>query len=250
MERLTILGSAYAIPNPNQDNTHLLLETAKRVILIDCGNHPVVKLDRAGISINSVTDLVITHFHSDHVGSLPLLLMDMWLQKRHEPLRIHGLEFTLDHIRMLMDVFDWQNWQEMFPVEFIPLSETLETTVLTDDQLKLTSMPVKHLVPTVGLRMEFPARRYTVVYTSDTEPCDNVVRLAHGADVLIQEAAGNARGHTSPLQAGELAAEAGVKRLILIHYDPAVPEEKQISDAARSFSGRVEMARDWMVLLD
>lgn len=250
MERLTILGSAYAIPNLNQDNAHLLVETNKRVVLVDCGNNPVVKLERAGISINSITDLVITHFHSDHVGSLPLLLMDMWLLKRKELLRIYGLDFTLDHIRTLMDVFDWQKWAGMFPVEYIRLSDSVETMLFSDDQLMLTSLPVKHLVPNIGLRMEFPARRYSVVYTSDTEPCDNVVHLARHADVLIQEAAGNSKGHTSPAQAGELAAEAGVKRLIMIHYDPMIPEEKQISDAARSFTGKIELARDWMVLLD
>lgn len=250
MERLTILGSAYAIPNLNQDNAHLLVQTNKRVVLIDCGNHPVVKLDRAGISINSITDLVITHFHSDHVGSLPLLLMDMWLMKRAEPLCIYGLEFTLERIRKLMDVFDWQKWQGMFPVEFVQLSDTIETSLFSDDQLKVTSLPVKHLVPNVGLRMDFPARRFSAVYTSDTEPCDNVIHLARHADVLIQEAAGNAKGHTSPAQAGEMAAEAGVKRLIMIHYDPHIEEGKQIAEAARSFGGKIELARDWMVLID
>lgn len=250
MERLIILGSAYAIPNPNQDNAHLLVETNKRVVLIDCGNHPVVKLDRAGLSINAITDLVITHFHSDHVGSLPLLLMDMWLMKRKEPLRIYGLDFTLEHIRMLMDVFDWQKWAGMFPVEYFRLSDSTETTLFSDDQLKMTSLPVKHLVPNIGLRMEFPARRFSAVYTSDTEPCDNVIHLARHADVLIQEAAGNIKGHTSPAQAGELAAEAEVKRMVMIHYDPTIPEDEQISDAAKSFSGRIDLARDWMVLID
>lgn len=250
MERLTILGSAYAIPNPNQDNSHLLVETSKRVVLIDCGNHPVVKLAKAGISINAVTDLIITHFHADHVASLPLLLMDMWLEKRTEPLRIYGLEFTLEHIHRLMDVFDWQKWEGMFPIEFIKLSDSSETTLISDDQLKILSMPVKHLVPNVGLRMEFTARRYVAVYTSDTEPCDNIIRLAHGADVLLQETSGRAKGHTSATQAGELAAEAGVKRLIMIHYDSTVPEERLLADAAKSFSGRIDLAEDWMVLLD
>ena len=250
MERLTILGSAYAIPNPNQDNSHLLVETSKRIILIDCGNHPVVKLAKAGVSLRAVTDLIVTHFHADHVASLPLLLMDMWLEKRTETLRIYGLDFTLDHIRMLMDVFDWQKWQDMFPVEFIRLSDTSETSVINDDQLKILSMPVKHLVPNVGLRMEFPARRCVAAYTSDTEPCDAVIRLAHGADILLQETSGRAKGHTSAAQAGEMAAEAGVKRLIMIHYDATIPEERLLADAAKAFDGQIELARDWMVLLD
>ena len=250
MERLTILGSAYAIPNQNQDNSHLLVETSKRTVLIDCGNHPVVKLGKAEISLHAVTDLIITHFHSDHVGSLPLLLMDMWLEKRTEPLRIYGLEYTISRIKAMMDLFGWQQWEAMFPVEFVLLSDSLETSLFSDEQLKVTSLPVKHLVPNVGLRMEFPARRFTVAYSSDTEPCDNVIRLARHADVLIQESAGEAKGHTSPAKAGELAAEAGVQRLVMIHYDPNVPEEKMLHDAAMSFKGRIDLAKDWMVLLD
>lgn len=250
MERFTILGSAYAIPNPNQDNANLLVETSKRVVMIDCGNHPVVKLAKAGLEINAITDLVITHFHSDHVGSLPLLLMDMWLKKRRTPLRIYGLDYTIERMRALMDLFDWQKWTDMFPVEFIRLSDSVETSLFSDDCLKMYSMPVKHLIPNVGVRMEFPARRYIIAYSSDTEPCDNVISLARHADVLIQESAGEAKGHTSPAKAGELAAEAGVKRLVMIHYDPNIPEQQMIQEAARSFDGRIDLARDWMVLLD
>lgn len=248
MERLTILGSAFAIPNPEQENSHLLLETSKRVVLIDCGNHPVARLKKMEIPLENVTDILLTHAHADHIGSFPLLLMDMWLEKRISPLVIHGLEYTLERTKRLLDVFDWQNWRGMFPVEFKTLPDSSECTVINEDQLHLLTMPVRHLIPTVGMRMEFPGHRFTVAYSCDTEPCDAVLHLAHGADVLIQEAAGKAKGHSSAAQAGEMAAEAGVKRLILIHYDASIAPDKLINEAAASFNGRIELARDGMVI--
>lgn len=248
MEKLTILGSSHAIPTPDQDTTHLLVETSKRMILIDTGINPVARLKKLGISLSAVTDILLTHAHADHMGSLPQLIMDMWLEKRSNPLIIYGLEYTLDRAKKLLEIFDWQKWQKMFPVEFKTISDTSESTLIDEEQLRMISLPVKHVIPNVGVRMEFPGHRYTAAYSCDTEPCDAVLRLAKQADVLIQETAGNARGHTSAAQAGEMAAEAGVKRLILIHYDPTIDGEKMIREAASSFNGRIELAKDGMMI--
>lgn len=248
MERLTILGSAFAVPNPNQENSHLLIETTKRVVLVDCGNHPVAHLKKLEIPLDRVTDILLTHAHADHMSSLPLLLMSMWLEKRSTPLAIHGLAYTLERANRLLEIFDWQKWEGMFPVEFLPVSDTSDSTLINEDQLHLMTTPVRHLIPTVGMRMEFPGHRFVVAYSCDTEPCEAVLKLAHGADVLIQETAGKAKGHTSAGQAGEMAAEAGVKRLIMIHYDASIEPEELIREAAASFCGRIELARDGMVI--
>ena len=117
MNRVTILGSGFAVASSTQDNTHLLIQSAECFVLVDCGNNPVGKLEHAGVQLNQVTDLVLTHAHADHMGALPLLVMDMWLCKRQTPLRIFGLPYTLERAKLLLDLFDWQKWQGMFPVE-------------------------------------------------------------------------------------------------------------------------------------
>jgi ribonuclease Z len=109
MSVVTILGSANAVPKIGQDNTHLLIQTNHKTVMVDCGDNPVVKLAAAGSHINQVNDLILTHFHADHMGSLPLLIMDMWLEKRESPLTIHGLEITLSKARSLLEVFNWQD---------------------------------------------------------------------------------------------------------------------------------------------
>jgi len=110
MDRFVILGSSNAVAKPGQDNTHLFVQSGSKKILVDCGNNPMAKLGSIDISVTEITDLVLTHFHADHIGSLPLLIMDMWLEKRTAPLTIYGLDITIDKAQKLLDLFDWQKW--------------------------------------------------------------------------------------------------------------------------------------------
>mgnify|MGYP000881340065 CR=1 FL=1 len=247
MEKVTILGSANAVAKMDQQNTHLLIETDRRKIMVDCGDHPAASLGRAGVTVNQINMLILTHFHADHVGSLPLLLMDMWLEKRTEPLSIYGLEITLDKAKALLEVFSWETWPNMFPVNFIPIPEAGKDLVIDEEDLKITAMPVLHLIPTIGLRFEF-ANGKVVTYSCDSEPCENLATLANQADVLLQEAAGPGKGHSSPEQAGEIALQCNVKRLVLIHYEARRGKEILLSEARAKFSGPIELAEDGMVI--
>jgi ribonuclease Z len=105
------------------------------------------------------------------------------------------------------------------------------------------------MIPNIGLRIEFAQSKKVMAYSCDTAPCEEVVRLSAGADVLIHEAAGATPGHSSAEQAGEIATRSEVGRLYLIHYptgrfatgDPAAEAEK-------TFRGEVQLAKDFMVL--
>jgi ribonuclease Z len=118
---------------------------------------------------------------------------------------------------------------------------------IVDSGCAITALPVLHLVPTIGLNVKFTGDR-SVTYSCDTEPCENVHKLALQADVLLQEAAGAMKGHTSAEQAGRIAMEAGVKKLILIHYDNRIDEEQLLSAARRHFNGEVLLGKDMMVV--
>jgi ribonuclease BN (tRNA processing enzyme) len=68
MARLIILGSASAVSDAEHDNTHFLLQGDHgSVILVDCGSNPIGKLSRHGIHFDQLSDLILTHFHPDHV---------------------------------------------------------------------------------------------------------------------------------------------------------------------------------------
>lgn len=245
MDRFVILGSSNAVAKTGQDNTHLFVQSGSKKILVDCGNNPMAKLGSMGISVTEITDLVLTHFHADHVGSLPLLIMDMWLEKRQEPLTIHGLEFTLEGAKKLLELFGWQEWKNMFPVIFNQVPDEKASGFIKTGEISVTAFKVQHLVPTIGLRFEFSAGK-VVSYSCDTEPCEALMSLARGADVLLQESAGEARGHTSAAQAGQIAARSGIKKLVLIHFERRMGEENLLEDAKKAFRGDVVLARDLM----
>lgn len=247
MNRFIILGSANAVPKIDQENTHLYAQAENVRILVDCGDNALVSLKKNQIDPNTITDLILTHFHPDHAGSLPLFIMTMWLEKRTQPLMIHGLEFTLDRAKALLGLFGWSNWTGMYPVKFNTVDDGGFTTLVQDVNLSVSGIPVKHLIPTIGLRFDF-ADGKSVAYSCDTEPCENLMKLAQGADILLQESAGPGKGHTSAAQAGEIATTADVKHLILIHYDQSAGGQHLLSAAQEKFKGKVSLAVDGMSL--
>ncbi len=249
MPKVIILGSSNAVPSPDHENTHLAVVGEERLVLVDCVSNPIVRLEQAGIDFNDLTDLVLTHFHPDHVSGVPLLLMDMWLMGRRRPLNIYGLHHTLDRVEEVMRLYSWADWPEFFPVAFCRLPQEERTTVLECADFRIFSSPVQHFLPTLGLRFEFGRNEKVLAYSCDTEPCPQVVRLAEGADVLIHEAAGPAPGHTSAAQAGEIAAQAEVGSLYLIHYPTGkYARGDLLAEARQRFQGPVTMATDFMVL--
>jgi ribonuclease Z len=248
MNRVLILGSSNAIPKLDQENTHLYIEAGEKKILVDCGDNPLVGMKRSGIDPNSITDLILTHFHPDHVGSLPNFLMGMWLEKRVQPLIVHVLEYTLDRAKALLGLFGWSEWRNMYPVSFNTVSEAQLSTIIKSKEIAVQAIPVVHLIPNIGLRFDF-SNNYSVVYTSDTEPCENVILLSKNADILIHEAAGPGKGHTSSEQAGKIAATAKVKKLFLIHYDQQSGVDALVNAAKQEFVGDVVAATDGLDLL-
>jgi ribonuclease Z len=249
MPKVIILGSSNAIPTTNHENTHMVVIGAERMVLVDCVSNPILRLEKAGLDFNDLTDLVLTHFHPDHVSGVPLLLMDMWLMGRHKPLNIYGLHHTLDRIEDLMGSYGWAEWPDFFPVAFFRLPAQEMTTVIDCPDFRIFSSPVRHLLPTIGLRFEFNHTKKIMAYSCDTEPCAQVIRLAEGADTLIHEAAGASRGHSSAAQAGEIASQAEVATLYLIHYPTGkFANGNLIEEAQQRYQGSVKMATDFMEL--
>jgi ribonuclease Z len=249
MAKLIILGSSNAIADETHENTHMVLRGVERTILIDCVNNPILRLRRIGVDFNDLTDLILTHFHPDHVSGVPLLLMNMWLLGRRRPLDIYGLHHTLDRIEDLMGFYDWSSWPNFFPVAFHRLPAEQKILVLENAEFRAIASPVHHLLPTIGLRIEALQSGKVMAYSCDTEPCQEVVDLAAGADLLIHEASGASPGHTSAAQAGRIARDAEAKALYLIHYPTGSFDYRSLVGLAQEvFEGEVFLAEDFMEL--
>jgi len=249
MPKLVFLGTASAVPDENHENTYMAVLGREQTILIDCANNAFVRLEQAGIRHQDITDVILTHFHPDHVSGLPSLLLDMWLMRRKEPLTIYGLAYTLERMEKLMEAYDWASWPGFFLVTFRSIPDVELAPVLESAEFRISASPVHHLIPNIGLRIDFLETGRSVAYSCDTEPCQEVVRLAQGVDVLVHECGGGTLGHTAPDKAGEIASRSEAGSLYLIHYNTRGADVPMLANIARTtYSGPVSIAEDFMKL--
>ena len=247
MPVLVILGTAAGLPDEHHSYTHMLLVGEFKSLLIDCGVNPIVQLRQIGLDVDEPTDMLLTHFHPDHVAGVPTFLMSSWLSGRTKALNLHTLPYTKERLEAMMDLFGWREWPSFFPIHHCAIPEEPMAVACHNEEFTVYSSPVRHEIPNVGLRIEFPNTDKTLVYSSDTSPCDEVVQLAKGANVLIHEATGAFNFHSTATEAGEIAQKAGVKELYLIHYPTRKLEPQALVAAAKSkFDGFVCLAEDFM----
>lgn len=244
MTKLVILGTAWVIPDQKHENTHMIVQGDDGCVLIDSGANPIISLERAGVDPDCLRALVVTHFHPDHISGVPMLLLNLWLIGRQQPLSVHGLRTTLDKVEALMALYEWTEWPQFYPVTFEKVSPSGESLMLETEDVRILAASTHHLVPSIALKVISRATGRSVAYSSDTSPCDALVRLARGADLLLHEASGATAGHSSAAMAGAIARLAGVGRLALIHYDVKANPDDLIDEAHSTFDGPVTVTQD------
>lgn len=247
MARLTILGSAAAVPDMDHENAYMVLEGERGALLIDCAGSPLARLPVAGVDFDKLSSLIITHHHPDHIYGVPSLLLGLRMHGRRVPLDIFGTQQSLAVIWGTMDLLGWRKWPNPFPVRRHEVEMTEGALVIDSDEFEVRATPTKHSLPSIGLRIVSKATGRVLAYSSDTEPCDAFVRLAHDADILIHESTGDYAGHSTGTQAGAVAGCCGARMLVLIHY-PIDADLKALRwEAEKEFGGPVEVAEDFAV---
>ncbi|MDZ4768825.1 MAG: ribonuclease Z [Chloroflexota bacterium] len=246
MARIIILGSAAAVSDAEHDNTHFVLEGHDCPILVDCGTNPLGKLHKLGIKDHCVSEVILTHFHPDHVSGLPNMLMHMWLQGRWSPLKIYGLKHCIERVQQMLTAFSWESWPDFFEVTFQEIEERERAPVIDNDDFTILAYPTKHFIPTIGLRVLNKRTGKVLAYTCDTEPIPLLCDLARDAELLFHESAGKGAGHCSAQEAGTTATQSGAKALYLIHYqvwntDPT----PLVSQAESTYDGPITLVRDF-----
>jgi ribonuclease Z len=245
MTELIVLGTAASVPDAEHDTIGMALRGPDWAVLVDCGGSPLHKLARVGVDSEAVHAVVLTHRHADHLYGLPMLVQGLWLAGREDPLPLYGPAETLEVARRLLELFDLAERKDMFALEWHSVLLREGRTALEVQGVQITAAPMFHgQVQTLALRFENSATGRAIVYSADTEPCLALIHLALGADLLIHEATGDHVGHSTPAQAAEIAREAGVARLALVHYPVRGVDLEGWRLAAAEFPGPVELAHD------
>ena len=242
--RLTVLGGCGAWPAAGLACSGYLVEHDGFRLLIDPGYATLPRL-LALADAAEVDAVLVSHGHPDHCADLNPLLRARALRDEpapalpvFAPADALGPVLALDRPGMLDGA--------------IALREFTPGDRLTVGPFGVRSWLLPHWVPNAGLRLDAGGR--SLAYTGDTGPSPLLTDLARDADVLLAEATypwqvpgGDARYLSSARQAGAVARQAGVGRLLLTHLWPGTDPDEAVRAAAASYPGEIAVASAGLV---
>ncbi|MDP9349072.1 MAG: MBL fold metallo-hydrolase, partial [Gemmatimonadota bacterium] len=122
---LHLLGTGAAVSDASRTTTMLAFESADSVVVVDCGGDVVQRLMAAGVDLDRIEAMIVTHEHPDHVSGFPLFMEKIWLAGRRRPLPVYGPEAGIAQARRAFESFNTSGWKGMPEIEWhsVPLEE-------------------------------------------------------------------------------------------------------------------------------
>ncbi|MEM6974160.1 MAG: MBL fold metallo-hydrolase [Pseudomonadota bacterium] len=283
--RITLLGTGTPAPSLTRQSSGYLLEIGDDVIVIDHGPGAAHRLLEAGKTPKDVTHLFLSHLHYDHIADYPRLVLQRWdsgagalgalpiygpapLARVHE--RFFGedgafepdIRSRVSH-RASLDVFAARGGTGTRARPAHVLREIATGDVVEGSNWRMTVGHAQHFQPYLScLAFRFETEAGSIVYSGDNGGVtDDMIRLAHGCDILIhmchfatgdEPSAAFRAAAGSHLDVAETAAEAGAKMLVLTHLTPLMDRpgllERLVGQMAQVYGGEIIIGRDLLAL--
>ncbi len=277
MTQLSIifLGTSGSWPTVKRNVTSIAVKRGSEVILFDCGEGTQRQFQKSKLSYMQISKIFITHFHGDHFLGLPGLIQTMQLNARDIPLHIYG-PAGISHLMLQLLSLGY------FSAKYeIITHEVSDGDTLTFDEYTIHAKRTDHGIPSLAYCIEGPLfsklqQGHTIalkdgtkinpdrvlgpprpgrkiVYSGDTRPCEPLIDFAQNADVLIHEATFDSEqkdiagdyGHSTTLEAADIARKANVDRLFLVHVSPRYLDAKPLQDEAQNIFTNTIIPRDF-----
>jgi ribonuclease BN (tRNA processing enzyme) len=242
---LMILGRGPSFANPGGASSGYLVSANSSCLLVDCGHGVLGKLQEYS-NLRGLSAIVISHLHPDHFFDLVPLKYSFFFQSISPiPLWLPpGGKDVLGRLQAAVGLDDTFFTQSFAVAEYDP-SRPLE---LRDVEVRFAA--TQHFIPGNAMRFRTESTDRELFFSADTGWVSSVLELARGSALALVEASilsethmESPAGHLSGRQAGELAREAGVQRLVLTHYYQPTAEQL-LADARESFGPEVYLAEE------
>ena len=201
---VAVVGSGSPLPDVKRRNSCAAIIVNGKVFVVDAGEGSSETMARMQIAPGRIEAVLMTHYHSDHIGGLTTVNLQRWVADGDRPaLRVIGPPgvdrvvngfneaYTLDDGYRVghhgPDVVN-PDTARMVP-ETYEIPEGQDSMVmLEEDGLKVTAFTVQHppIVPAVGYRFDYKGR--SVVISGDTIYSETLIEAAKGADLLLHDA--------------------------------------------------------------
>lgn len=230
--KLTALGVWGGYPTRDAGTTSYLLQSEEGYnLLLDAGSRAVTELEHE-LSPNDLDAIILSHYHEDHIADLGALRQYRQLQTvKPEILPIYGhqeneYEFSKLSLENVSEgiAYDVENGTSVGPFDI----QFLKTV---------------HPVICYAMRIVERATGQVLVYTGDTGYFAGLVDFSKDADILLADVyffkdKAKMPNHLSSVEAGEIAAQANVKKLILTHL-PQVGDLQVLRKEAQEVAGNI-----------
>jgi ribonuclease Z len=245
---ITFYGTSSAIPSVNRGFACIgLSDENAGLVLLDCGDGSLRNLIRYEANINSISEILITHYHSDHVTGITQVIETMGIRKRKFDLQIFGppgLKEYFATVQKITSVASKRNFK-------VELTEVAPNQNMKFSGYSATTFKMEHTLPCIGYRIICPDGKI-VAYTGDTMLCEALKSLGEEADLFVHEATylhkdlelAKPPKHSTALQAAIAAKAAKAKKLMLTHVsDENETPELMLKEAKTEFQ-EVRIASD------
>ncbi len=273
---ITLLGTGSPMPSPDRAGPATLISVTGGAVdehyLVDAGRGVLMRLAAIGLGATNLTAVLLTHLHSDHITDLNDVITTRWVMTlppaEPSPLVVVGPVGTrtvVDHLLASLEPdigYRIAHHDDLHVAPGVVVHEVTDGRVDLGGEVDISCAPTDHrpVDPTVGYRLEHDGA--SVAAAGDTVPCEGLDRLCAGADALvhtvirkdligqlpIQRMLDTLDYHSSPEEAAQTAARAGVGTLVLTHYVPPIPTGGDGADwralAAAHFDGAIELGDD------
>ncbi|NLX95402.1 MAG: MBL fold metallo-hydrolase [Rhodopirellula sp.] len=243
--KLILLGTSGYHPCPTRHTACMFLPEPG--VLLDAGTG-MYRLPR--YLRTSELDIFLTHAHLDHIIGLTYLFSVAWLHPL-DAVRVHGRAETLDAIDE--HLFAAPLFPKRPPMELVPL----EASEPLPGGGRLTHFPLEHQGGSIGYRLDWPGHSMAYVTDTTADPASDYIERIRGVDLLLHECyfpdaeadRARATGHSTTTPVAEVARQAGVKRLVLVHISPLAEGDDPIGlETARAIFAETALGEDRMEL--